>query len=79
MFYAYVLKSVANGFLYKGHCRDLEIRLKQHNAGMTKSIRPYLPFEIIYQEEFATETEAIAREKYFKSSAERRYLKGVIP
>ena len=75
MFYAYVLKSVNHDFFYKGHCQDLDKRLVQHNAGMTESIRPYIPFRIIYKEEFSTEQEAIAREKYFKSSAGRRYLK----
>jgi putative endonuclease len=42
---------------------------------MTISLRPYIPMEIIYFEEFMTETEAIQREKYFKTSAGRRYLK----
>jgi putative endonuclease len=42
---------------------------------MTKSIRPYLPLTLIYSEEFATEKEAIVREKYFKSAAGRRFLK----
>jgi putative endonuclease len=75
MFYAYVLKSVENDFYYKGHCHNLELRLKQHNAGMTKSIKPYIPFEIAYFEEFSTETEAIQREQYFKTAAGRRFLK----
>ena len=57
----------------------MEKRLLQHNSGMTESIRPYIPFEIIYKEQFATEQEAIAREKYFKSSAGRRYLKKMVP
>jgi len=79
MFYAYVLKSIDHDYYYKGHCQDLNNRLLQHNSGMTVSIRPYIPFKIIYSEEFATEHEAIAREKYFKSSAGRRFLRKVIP
>jgi len=79
MFYAYVLKSIDHDFFYKGHCQDLDKRLKQHNSGITVSIRPYIPFKIIYTEEFATEQEAIVREKYFKSSAGRRFLKKKIP
>jgi putative endonuclease len=79
MYYAYVLKSINHDFVYKGHCQDLDKRLAQHNSGMTESIRPYLPFKIIYKEEFSTEQEAIGREKYFKSSAGRRYLKKLIP
>lgn len=37
---------------------------------MTGSIRPYIPFTLIYFEAFETEQEAIEREKYFKSAAE---------
>jgi len=75
MFYAYVLKSLNHNYYYKGHCEDLEERLKQHNSGKTESIRPYIPFILIYAEEFNTRTEAISREKYFKSAAGRRFLK----
>ena len=75
MFYAYVIRSIESGFLYKGHCNDLKIRLQQHNAGLTKSTKPYRPFEIAYFEEFHTEAEAIKREKYFKTAAGRRFLK----
>jgi putative endonuclease len=42
---------------------------------MTESIRPYIPFELVYFEEFETEKEAMVREKYFKSAAGRRFLK----
>jgi putative endonuclease len=42
---------------------------------MTESIRPYIPFKIVYTEEFETDKEAILREIYFKTSAGRRFLK----
>ena len=75
MYYAYVLKSVNHDYYYKGHCHDLELRLTQHNSGMTQSIKPYIPFQLVYSEVFDTENEAIEREKYFKSAAGRRFLK----
>ena len=75
MFYAYVIKSCHHDYFYKGHCKNLEKRLLQHNAGLTKSNRPYLPFEIKYFEELSTEREAIEREKFFKTAAGRRFLK----
>ena len=75
MFYAYVIKSVNHDFYYKGHCQNLDERLKQHNSGATSSIKSYVPFVIVYYEEFATKEEAIKREKYFKSAAGRRFLK----
>jgi putative endonuclease len=75
LFYAYVIRSINFSFLYKGHCEDLEKRLKQHNAGKTVSIRKYIPFELVYFEAFQTREEAIRRERYFKSSAGRRFIK----
>jgi putative endonuclease len=75
MYYAYVLKSKGYEYYYKGHCQDLQMRLAQHNSRMTVSIRPYLPFEIVYFEAFDTEIEAITREKYFKTGGGRRFLK----
>ena len=74
-FYTYVIKSVNFSFYYKGHCRNLIERLRQHNAGHTLSIRKYVPFQIAYFEEFSTKEQAIKREKYFKSAAGRRFLK----
>ena len=79
MFYAYVIKSIEHDFFYKGHCEDLDVRLRQHNSGLTLSIKPYIPFKLVYFEEFPTRTEAVAREKYFKSAAGRRFLKLKIP
>ena len=70
-----VIENLDKDFYYKGHCEDLEGRLKQHNSGMTESIRPYIPFMLVYHEEFNTREEAIARERYFKAAAGRRYLK----
>ena len=75
MFYAYVLKSINHDFYYKGHCENLNERLLQHNSGMTDSIRPYIPFRIVYSEQCNTREDAIKREKYFKSAAGRRFSK----
>jgi putative endonuclease len=75
MFYVSLLNSLNHDFYYKGHCQNLEERLAQHNRGMTKSLRPYVPFVVVYFEEVATREEAINRENYFKSAAGRRFLK----
>lgn len=75
MFYAYVIRSLTFDFYYKGHCQDLDSRLKQHNAGFTQSIKKYIPFALVYFEEFETRQEAIKRERYFKTAAGRRFLK----
>lgn len=44
-YFVYVIKSVHHNYYYKGYCQDLEQRLKEHNAGKTKSNRAYRPFE----------------------------------
>jgi putative endonuclease len=75
VYFTYVLKSKTHNYFYRGHCKDLQKRLDQHNAGMTVSLRSYLPFEIIYFEQFETEIEAVKREKYFKTSRGREFLK----
>ncbi len=79
MYFAYVLKSIHHDYYYKGHCEDFEKRLAQHNSGMTDSIRPYILFKLVFSEQFQTREEAIAREKYFKSAAGRRFLKKMLP
>ena len=74
MFYAYVIKSINHIYYYKGHCQDIEKRLAQHNNGFTKSIKPYIPFKLVYFEEFTNREEAIKREKHIKSAAVGRFL-----
>ena len=74
MYYVYVIESVNFGRLYKGMTANLEQRLKEHNAGKTKSNKAYAPFRMIYCEEYATREEARKREKYFKTGAGRRFL-----
>jgi len=78
MYFAYVIKSKVHNYFYKGHCKDLQKRLSQHNSGMTVSIRPYMPFEIVYFEEFETEKESIEREKFFKTSRGREFIRKIL-
>jgi putative endonuclease len=75
MFYCYVIRSIKNPkYLYKGFCKNLEVRLKEHNAGKTKSNKAYLPFKIVYYETFDNIEVALKTEKYWKTAAGRRYL-----
>ena len=74
-YFAYVIYSSKFDRFYKGHCEDMEIRLKEHNSGKTRSIKAFIPWKLVYFEKFATREEAIKREQYFKSAAGRRFLK----
>jgi len=75
MYYAYILKSKVDGSFYKGSTENLELRLKQHNAGKCDYTSRKAPWEIVYSEVFSTREEALKREKYFKSAAGRRFIK----
>lgn len=59
MFYTYVIKSLKFDYYYKGHCENLDKRIEQHNSGMTESIKIYVPFVLVYFEEFETREETI--------------------
>jgi putative endonuclease len=79
VYYAYVIQSISDpGYFYKGHCENLEARLKQHNSGYTASNKHKKPFRIVYFENFENFKDALIREKYFKSAAGRRLLKSKI-
>ncbi len=75
MYYVYVVKSEKDGRLYKGLTDNLEKRLKQHNLGQNKSTKGFMPWKMVYYEEFQTREEARIREKYFKSGKGREFLK----
>ncbi|WP_447950795.1 GIY-YIG nuclease family protein [Chryseobacterium koreense] len=77
-FYVYVIKSKLNGNLYKGQTDNLAKRLSEHNAGYNRSTKAFLPWELVYFEEFETREEALVREKYFKSGSGREFLKKVL-
>jgi len=78
MFYVYILKSEVDGRLYKGMTTNLQKRIEQHNLGKNKSTKGFLPWVMVYKEEFETRVEARIREKYFKSGIGREYLKSIL-
>ena len=73
----YVLQSLVDLKHYAGLSSDVEKRLKMHNAGKVKSTKERRPLILVYQEVANTLAEARKREKYFKSSAGRRFLKSL--
>jgi len=74
-FYVYVLKSISHNKRYIGSCMNLTIRLENHNKGKVKSSKAYRPYEIVYTEEYQSRTDAIKREKFFKTINGYNFLK----
>ncbi len=75
MFYAYILKSEKDGTFYYGSTKDLNLRLKNHNSGKERYTKGHIPYKLHYFETFQTRSEAMLREKFFKSIVGYNWLK----
>lgn len=75
MFYVYILQSRINHKLYKGSTEDLRKRLKEHNAGKSKSTKSGKPWQLIYYEAYLDKTLARKTEIFYKTGQGRRQLK----
>ncbi|NNJ70396.1 MAG: GIY-YIG nuclease family protein [Kiritimatiellales bacterium] len=71
---AYVLLSSDGTYRYKGCCRDLVERMKQHHAGKVSRTKNRRPLKLLHSEYFDSYTDARKRELYFKSGAGREWL-----
>ena len=72
--YVYMLRC-GDGSLYTGWTNDLEKRLKEHQEGRgAKYTRAHLPVELIYQEEYNSKEEAMAREYAIKQLKRKEKL-----
>lgn len=66
MHYVYVLRC-GDGSLYTGYTTDVDRRLEQHRAGDgAKYTRGRGPFDVVHVEEYATRSDAMAREHEIK-------------
>ena len=74
MFYTYILKSTKSGKYYIGHAGDLDKRVKLHNQGNVRSTKRDRPWEIFHAEKFTNITDAIRRERQWKSWKSRDSL-----
>ncbi|MEE9162887.1 MAG: GIY-YIG nuclease family protein [Candidatus Neomarinimicrobiota bacterium] len=67
MYWVYVLQSKKDGGFYTGYTQDLDKRVREHNAGKTRSLRGRMPLELVYSEEFPHKRAAKERERQIKS------------
>ncbi len=74
MFYSYVIKSLKSGVLYKGSTEDLDKRLEEHNAGLSNYTSKHTPWELVLFESFETRSEALIREKWYKTGVGREWI-----
>ena len=61
--------------MYYGSAEDVEKRLTEHNRGRVRYTKGHRPYALHYVEAYATRSEAMKREKYFKTIGGYRWLK----
>ena len=73
MFYTYILKSSKSLIFYYGSTSDLKKRVSEHNAGISKSTRPHLPWILVWYCGFPTKKQAEDFELYLKSGSGKAF------
>lgn len=51
-YYVYILHNKLKDFIYVGYSKNLTQRFGEHNKGLSKSTRPYVPLELIHYEAY---------------------------
>ena len=66
-FFVYILYSEKHRRSYVGQTNNVDSRLQQHNMGQVNSTKPFRPWVMIHHEVFNTRSEAMARERWYKT------------
>ena len=74
MYYVYILRSVGHNTRYVGSAEDFEKRLTEHNLGKCRYTSGRRPWQIVFTETYSTRSDAMQREKFFKSGQGRKWL-----
>ena len=74
MAHVYIIKS-NEGYIYVGSTTDLSKRLYQHMNKLAGWTKRGTGWKLLYTEEYATNSEARKREKWFKTGKGRDFIK----
>ena len=66
MYTVYILQSITNNSYYIGHTNNIEDILKRHNSGSVTYTKKFVPWKLVYYEEYMTKSEAFKREMEIK-------------
>jgi putative endonuclease len=78
MFYTYILYSAKYDRFYVGQCEDVVQRLQRHNNKGVPSTKPYVPWQLVYYEEYSSRAEASNREREIKNKKSRKYIEFLV-
>ncbi|MBK8610594.1 MAG: GIY-YIG nuclease family protein [Chitinophagaceae bacterium] len=78
MYNLYILYSVQYDRYYIGHSEVLASRLSRHNRGAVPSTKKYIPWSLVYFEEYESRAEASKRESEIKKKKSRKYIEYLV-
>ena len=78
MFYLYILYSSKLDRFYVGHTENIELRLIQHNNGISAFTSKANDWTLVYKESFPTRENAHKREREIKKKKSRKYIEWLI-
>ena len=78
MFYLYIIYSSKLDRYYVGHTSDIEVRLVQHNSGISSYTSKANDWKLVYQEQYQNREEAHKRELTIKNKKSRKYIEWLI-
>ena len=78
MYFVYAIESEIDFRIYVGLSKNPDVRIKEHNAGKTKSTKGYRPWKLVYKQECQSRKEARELEKYYKTGSGKEKLKDII-
>ena len=63
---------------YTGFTKELKRRMDEHSNGLVAATENRRPLKLVYYEACLNKTDAVKREKYFKTGFGRRFIKNRI-
>ncbi len=73
MYYVYILYSSKSRDFYYGYSTDLKKRFAEHNSGLSKATKPYIPWKLVWYCGFETRKLAKDFELYIKSGSGKAF------
>ena len=73
MYYVYILYSSKSKNFYYGYTEDLRKRFSEHNKGLSKATKPYIPWKLIFYSAFDNMKKAKDFELYLKSGSGKAF------
>ncbi len=78
MFYLYIIYSAKLDRYYVGHTADIDVRIDQHNNGLSSFTSKANDWKLVYKEPFLLRQEAHKRELAIKKKKSRKYVEWLI-